>query len=194
MREYWKNKAQLTKVSQQTFQRRFNVVFRLIWRRGVAQSEINVETTLCTSTLKFTTLNNVETTLCFSTLNWTTLDNVETTLSFSTSIFTTLGNVETTLRIWPFEKKKASIQKQNNIFELQGICWTQNLLQFFPILRGICKRIFAEPQKFLKHRIYWITKSIFKLSHFVKCQLVFNFKRQVQADYDYHSFNFICIF
>ena len=105
MREYWKNKAQLTKVSQQTFQRRFNVVFRLIWRRGVAQSEINVETTLCTSTLKFTTLNNVETTLCFSTLNWTTLDNVETTLSFSTSIFTTLGNVETTLRIWPFQKK-----------------------------------------------------------------------------------------
>ena len=92
------------------------------------------------------------------------LNNVETTLSFSTSIFTTLGNVETTLRIWPFEKKKASIQKQNNIFELQGICWTQNLLQFFPILRGICKRIFAEPQKFLKHRIYWIIKSIFKQS------------------------------
>ena len=48
------------------------------------------------------------------------------------------------------KKKKASIQKQNNIFELQGICWTQNLLQFFSILKGI----FAEPQKFLKHRIY----------------------------------------
>ena len=75
-------------LTQQTFQRRFNVVFRLIWRRDVAQRQINVETTLCTSTLKFTTFNNVETTLCFSTLIWTTL-----------------GNVETTLRIWPFEKK-----------------------------------------------------------------------------------------
>ena len=138
--------------SKQTFQRQLNVDFRLIWRRDVAQRQINVETMLCTSTL-----------------NWITLDNVETTLSFSTSIFTTLGNVETTLRIWPFEKKKASIQKQNNIFELQGICWTQNLLQFLPILRGICKRIFAEPQKFLKYRIYWITKSIFKPSYFVKC-------------------------
>ena len=69
------------------------------------------------------------------------------------------------MTIW---KKKASIQKQNNIFELQGICWTQNLLQFFPILRGICKTIFAEHQKFLKHWMYWKTKSIFKPSHFVK--------------------------
>ena len=84
--------------SQQTFQRRFNVAFRLIWRRDVAQRQINVETTLRTSTLKSTTFNNVETTLCISTLNWTTLDNVETT-SFSTLIFTTL-------RIWPFQKKK----------------------------------------------------------------------------------------
>ena len=90
--------------SQQTFQRRFNVAFRLIWRRDVAQRQINVETTLHTSTLKSTTFNNVETTLCISTLNWTTLDNVETT-SFSTLIFTTLGNVKTTLRIWPFQKK-----------------------------------------------------------------------------------------
>ena len=136
---HWKkniiwNKIELSElhIAQQIFQRRFNVGFRLIWRRDVPQRQINVETTLCTSTLKFTTLGNVETTLCISTLNWTTLDNVETTLSFSTSIFTTLGNVETTLRIWPFEKKKASIQKQNNIFELQGICWTQNLLQFSP--------------------------------------------------------------
>ena len=48
---------------QQTFQRRLNVVFRLIWRRDVAQRQINVETMLCTSTLKFTTFNNIETTL-----------------------------------------------------------------------------------------------------------------------------------
>ena len=37
---------------------------------------MNVETTLCTSTLKFKTLNNVESTLPISTLIWTTLDNV----------------------------------------------------------------------------------------------------------------------
>ena len=55
--------------------------------------------------------------------------------------------------------KKTSIQKQNNIFELQRICWTHNLLHFFPILRGIFKRIFGEPQKFLKHRIYGIFKT-----------------------------------
>ena len=87
-------------ITQQTFQRRFDVAFRLIWRRDVAQRQINIETTLCISTL-----NNVETTLCISMLNWTKLGNVEMTLSFSTSILTTLGNVETTLRIWPFEKK-----------------------------------------------------------------------------------------
>ena len=38
-------------------------------------------------------------------------------------------------------EKKASIQKQNNIFELQGICWTQNLVQFFPILREYVKEL-----------------------------------------------------
>ena len=92
-------------VTQQTFQRLFNVAFKFIGRRDVAQRQIKVEATLCTSTLKFTTFNNVKTTLCISTLNWTTLDNVETTLSFSMSIFITLGNVETTLGIWPFEKK-----------------------------------------------------------------------------------------
>ena len=63
-------------------------------------------------------------------------------------------------------------------------------LHFFPILREICKRTFAEPQKILKHWIYWITKSIIKLSHFEKCQLVFNFKRQVQAHFYYRSFYF----
>ena len=33
------------------------VVFRLVWRRDVGQCQTNVEITLCTSTLKFTTLN-----------------------------------------------------------------------------------------------------------------------------------------
>ena len=55
-------------LTQQTFQRRFNLVFRLIRRCDVAQRQTNVETTLCTSTFKFTTLNNVESTLSISTL------------------------------------------------------------------------------------------------------------------------------
>ena len=67
-----------------TFKRCFNVVFRLIWRCNVSQRQINVETTLCTSTLKFATLNNVKSTLSISKLIWKTLDNIETTLSFST--------------------------------------------------------------------------------------------------------------
>ena len=54
--------------TQQTFQRCFNVVFWLTPRRDVGQRQINVETTLCISTLKFTTSNNVESTLCISTL------------------------------------------------------------------------------------------------------------------------------
>ena len=44
---------------------------------------INIEKTLCKSTLKFRTLNNVESMWSISALIWTTLDNVETTLSFS---------------------------------------------------------------------------------------------------------------
>ena len=82
----------------------FNVAVRLIWRRDVRQRQINVETTLCTSTLEFTTLNNVVSILSILTLIWTTLDNVKTTMSFLTSISATLGNVETTLSIWPFLK------------------------------------------------------------------------------------------
>ena len=169
--------------AQQKLQHRFNVVFRSIWRRNVSQHQINVETTLYTSTMKFKTFNNVESTLSISTLNWAMLANVKTT-SFSTSTFTTLGNVETTFRIWPFEK-------QNNIFELQRMCWTRNL-HFFPILRGICKWIFAEPQT--SNILNTKKKTIFKQSRFVKCQLVFNFtRRQVQAHYGYFSFNFMCI-
>ena len=53
-------------LSQQTFQRCFNVVFWLMRRRDVGQRQINVETTLRISTLKFTTSNNVESTLCIS--------------------------------------------------------------------------------------------------------------------------------
>ena len=55
-------------LSQQTFQRCFNVVFWLMRLRDAGQRQINVEATLCISTLKFTTSNNVESTLCISTL------------------------------------------------------------------------------------------------------------------------------
>ena len=52
----WFQKVVINRLSsEQTFQRRFDVVFRLIWRRNVAQRQINVETTLSLSTLKFTT-------------------------------------------------------------------------------------------------------------------------------------------
>ena len=46
--------------------------------------------------------------------------------------FHNVEHVETTFWIWPFEQNKnwASSQKQKNIFELQRIHWTQNLLQF----------------------------------------------------------------
>ena len=42
-------------LSQQRFQHWFNVVFRLIWCCYFEQRQINVETTLCTSTLKLCT-------------------------------------------------------------------------------------------------------------------------------------------
>ena len=80
------NKLKITKnkfknvLTQQIFQHCFNVVFCLIWRRGVIQFQIKVETTLCISTLEFTTPNNVESTLCISTSRFTTLVTVETTL------------------------------------------------------------------------------------------------------------------
>ena len=60
-----------TTLTKQTFQRFLNnIIFRLR-RREVEQRQINVETMLCTSTLKFTTLNNVEveSMLSISTLN-----------------------------------------------------------------------------------------------------------------------------
>ena len=83
--------------SQQTFQSCFDVVFWLMPRRDAAQRQINVETTLCISTLESKTSIKVESTMCISTLTRTTLGNVKTTLPFSTSCFTTLANVETTL-------------------------------------------------------------------------------------------------
>ena len=160
-------------LTQGAFQRHFHVVLSLIWRRDVWR-QVSLEATLCTSALKFTT--NQRCLFYF----------VQTTLSFSTSIFTTMGNVETTLWMWSFEKK-VKIKPWTSKTSLDS--------KHFSFLRGICKRIFAEPQKSLKHQIYWITKILFKPSHFVKCQQVFNFTRRlVQAHYDYLSFSSIYIF
>ena len=52
--ELWKVSKDGT---QQTFRRCFNVAFWLMRRRDVGQRPINVETTLCISTLEFTTSN-----------------------------------------------------------------------------------------------------------------------------------------
>ena len=133
----------------------------LIWRRDVAQYQINNETTLCTSMLIFTTLNNLESTLSISTLIWTMLDNVKATLSFSTSIFTKLRNVEIRCEYDHLKKgKKIKLRVENEIIFLsfKEYAGFKNFVILFPILRGICKIIFAEPQKFLKHRIYWIRR------------------------------------
>ena len=67
-----------------------------------SRNQINVETTMCFSTLKFTTLKNVKSTLHISTMILTTLDNVKTKLLFSTSSFTTLINFET--KMWKSKK------------------------------------------------------------------------------------------
>ena len=101
--------------TQETFQRGLTVV-TVMWRHDVGQCQINFETALYISTLKFTMPKNVKSTLSISVLILTTLDNVETMLLFSTSSFMTLINVETTLWIWPFSK---SWKEQKNIFELQ---------------------------------------------------------------------------
>ena len=94
--------------TQETFQRGLNVVVRVIWRRDVGEYQINAETTLCMSTLIFTTFNKVKSTFSISTLISTTLNNVERMLLFSKSSVTKLW-------IWPFSK---SWKEQKNIFEL----------------------------------------------------------------------------
>ena len=104
--------------TQQAFQCCFDVGFRLIWRRDVVQRNINVETTLRTSTLDSTTLDNVKSTLSISTLIWRTLGNVETTLPFAMLICTTLSHLETALWMWPLKKWKNKLRVKNIIIFL----------------------------------------------------------------------------
>ena len=62
---------------QETFPCCLNVAVRVIWRREVGQYQINVETMLCLSTLKFKMMKNVKSTMSISTLILTILDNEE---------------------------------------------------------------------------------------------------------------------
>ena len=61
-----------------------------------------------------------------------------------------------------------------------------NLLTLLPMLRGICRRVFAKPRKFLKnHEKYAVARTQFQPIHFAKYQLDFNFTRglvQVRND------------
>ena len=63
--------------TQETFQCGLNIVVRVIWRCIVRQCQINFETTLCISKMKFTKLNNVKSTLYISALILKTLYNAK---------------------------------------------------------------------------------------------------------------------
>ena len=157
----WKN---CIVVTQQTFQHHFNIVFRLIWRHNVVQCQINVETTLCTSMLKFKTLSNVQINIVYLNID---LNNVRQHRN-NVVIFTMSKQC---WKYYPLKKKKKKLKPQvkNKIIYLSFKEYVRLKIFFilFTILRGICKRIFAELQRFLKHQIYWNSKTIFKPSHFV---------------------------
>ena len=134
------------KISQETFQRCFNVFFWLIWHRNVEQCQINVETTFFISKSEYTALSEINSMTCVSTLIWTTLDNVKITFLFSTSSFATFINFQTTLWKPPFSKWAKRITSN-------WIHWIQifncYLIIFFTlpfILQGTCWRIFAKIQ------------------------------------------------
>ena len=162
---------------RQTFQRRFNVVFRLIWRWDVLQRQINVDTGQLWNLQRWTTSNQRCLFQCRLSQRWAT--------SKQRCEYDNLKKIKIEPRV------------KNRIIFLKFKEYTGPKIFFvvFSILRGICKRVFAEPQKFLKHQIFWIIKTICKPSHFVKCQLVFNFtRRHFQVHYDYRCFDFIYIF
>ena len=118
--------------TQETFQRCLKVVVKVIWRRDVGNCQINVETTLYMSSLKFSTLNNVKSTLSFSALILITLDNVETMLLFSTSSFTTLINVKTTWiddhQTWSWCSETPSVKTKKDFAFLTGLFLITKLL------------------------------------------------------------------
>ena len=101
--------------NQKNFQCCLNVAVRVICHRDVGQCQINVQTTLYMSMLKFKPLNNIKSTLSIWKLILTTLDKVETMLLLSMSSFIVLINVEAKLWIWSFFKKW---KEGKNILEL----------------------------------------------------------------------------
>ena len=105
----------LSVVAQQTFQRCFNVVVRLIWRHNVGQHQINAQTMLHTSTLDFRMLSSLGSTLSVSTLICTMLAKEERTL-FLTSIYTTFSQAKTTLWIWPLKKWKLNFESRTELY------------------------------------------------------------------------------
>ena len=147
----------------------------LIWRSDVKQREINVETTLCTSTLKCTTLNKVESTLSLSTLILTILDKAETTLSFSTSSFTVQTNiVETTLRILPHVKSL----KIN--LELRAIkyFWVSNKMHLKWNALNSVETTFSKSCSIYFHCLPQITA----VSYFSNCSSLVHFKRNTEKN------------
>ena len=107
-----------------------NTLFLLLgWPRDVGQCQINVETQLCMSKLKFTTLKNVESTLSISTFilinNVSQCQNNVAVFNFG---FTTLINVQTTL-------------------------WTGS---FFKKLKKAKKNIWASKKKMINNTCFWL--------------------------------------
>ena len=135
----------------QILQRCFNLLFWWIQRCDMGQCKINVETTLCISTLELITSNNVESMLCISTLIWATLDNVETTLLFSTLIWTMLINVETTLWKLPFLKRTKQIISNRKHGIRSFIYYFIIFSTLLSMLSWICQRVLSSPQKFFKY-------------------------------------------
>ena len=90
-------------------------------------------------------IENVESTLCISTLTWTTLNNVEKTLSFQRRVSQRWSTSKQRCEIDPFrkEQKKLFQIEYNQSFN----CYFIVVFTLLPILWGICWRILAKPQK-----------------------------------------------
>ena len=129
--------------------------------------------------------------LSIATFKWTTFSNVKTTLLLSTSNFTSLRNVETTFWIIAFAKiwkNKLELRTKHHFWAKNKISLILNTLKFVITASKVLKLYFLKnPYNALKR---YITRTIFKSFHFVKCLLVSNpVRRVIQARYGYCSFN-----
>ena len=167
--------------SQQTFQRCFSDVVKLIWQHDPVQRQINVETTLCMSTLKFSTLNNVESTLFISTLILNVvifnveIYNIVSTLikiwSFAKYDHLQKAKKSQNIFFWALKKKQKKLNTLNSKFRLPF----ENLVDCIPHFKRNMERNISEVAKvFITARKCSITGTIFKPFHFIKCSLSFN--------------------